>query len=24
MCSKSVPADAIARLNAELVDLANW
>lgn len=24
MCSKSVPADAIARLNAKLVDLANW
>lgn len=24
MCSKSVPADAIARLNARLVELANW
>ena len=24
MCSKSVPADAIARLNAKLVELANW
>jgi polar amino acid transport system substrate-binding protein len=24
MCSKSTPADAIARLNAKLVDLANW
>jgi polar amino acid transport system substrate-binding protein len=24
MCSKSTPADAIARLNAQLVDLANW
>jgi polar amino acid transport system substrate-binding protein len=24
MCSKKVPADAIARLNAKLVDLANW
>lgn len=24
MCSKSTPADAIARLNAELVDPANW
>lgn len=24
MCSKATPADAIARLNAKLVDLANW
>lgn len=24
MCSKSVPADTIARLNAKLIDLANW
>jgi polar amino acid transport system substrate-binding protein len=24
MCSRATPADAIARLNAKLVDLANW
>ena len=24
MCSKATPADALARLNAKLVDLANW
>lgn len=24
MCSKSTPADVIARLNAKLIDLANW